>query len=119
MQSSALLQVRPLTLPQVPPVTPIDTFADDVAGASASPAPGVVTHISSRAVTDPADGVVADTAVIAVAGSDTNDGDRLGNNACGSIGAVATPTTIAAATRSTAAGWGRGGTMHRVPRIVK
>ena len=103
MQSSALLQVRPLTLPQVPPVTPIDTFADDVAGASASPAPGVVTHISSRAVTDPADGVVADTAAIAAA-SNTNNGDRRGNRACVRIGAVATPTTIADATRSSAAG---------------
>ena len=77
----------------------------DGAGPSADPAAGVIADTSSRGVADPVDGVVTDTAAIPVAGPDTNDGDRRGNHACGRIGAAATPTTIAAATRPTAAGW--------------
>ena len=63
------------------------TFADDVAGTSAAPAAGAVAVMTARAVTDPADEVVTDTAAIAVAASDTNDGDGRGNRGCGRVGA--------------------------------
>ena len=96
-----------------------DTFDDDDAGTYAEPAARVVADTSARTAADSDDGVVVDTAAVVVAGSHTNDRDRWGNHVGGRIGAVATPTTIAADTESTAAGRGRGRAMQRVSRSVK
>ena len=81
------------------------TFAYNLTGTSHDSTAGVVTDITVCAVTDPQDGLVANTEAIAVADSDIEGGNRRGNHACDRIGAVGTPTTIAAVTGSTATGW--------------